>query len=249
LKLIKNWKETWGSLVIILLPLIYTIDYTKNFIMKIPYNWIISIVLFIIAWIQTNNNYKSKKELNENISYLSYQNNTLKSNLDAIPENMIKHLYKHLKLGNNDRATVYRVKDNEWFIPVGRFSENPLYKKSGRDKYPIDSGFIGKCWAEEEVRVQNLPNFYKNHERYINVVKQKCYIEEHTLKSLRMKSRSFYCKRLTFNGDEPLAVVVIESTDAALPVKPEEVRMFLDGPYGKSLVEAIRNNLPAGKEV
>jgi len=246
MQLLKHWKETWGSLLIILIPLLYTIEYTKNYVIKLPYHWILSIFLFVWAWIQTNRNFVSKKGLTNKISSLENENGMLKSNLESIPENMVKIFYKSFNLGNEDRVTVYRVKDNEFFIPVGRFSDNPNYKKSGRSKYPIDTGFIGKCWIEEEVIIRNLPNYHKNQEKYIEHVKKKCDIDENVIKGLKMKSRSFYCKRLTFNGDEPIAVVVIESVNNSLQ-DTTQYNQFLEGPFGKSLVESIKNNLPIGE--
>ncbi|UDK97156.1 hypothetical protein EYB33_12975 [Lysinibacillus sphaericus] len=246
MQLLKHWKETWGSLLIILIPLLYTIEYTKDLVIKIPFHWVISLVLFIWAWVQTSRNFVSKKELTNNISSLENENGMLKSNLESIPENMVKIFYKHFNLGNEDRVTVYRVKDNEFFIPVGRFSDNPSYKKSGRSEYPLDSGFIGKCWTDGEFKIQNLPNYNRNQEKYIEQVKKKCDIDENLLKGLNMKSRSFYCKRLTFNGDEPIAVVVIESFNTSLP-DTTEYNQFLEGPFGKSLVESIKNNLPIGE--
>lgn len=129
MKVLKNWKETWGSLVIILIPLLVSIDYIKNLIDSNKVLWIVILGFFVWAWIQTNENFKSKENLEEQIQSLSEQSNVLKSNFDAIPENMIKNLYKYFQLGNNDRITVYRVKDSEWFIPVGRFSDNPNFKK------------------------------------------------------------------------------------------------------------------------
>lgn len=245
MQLLKHWKETWGSLLIILIPLLYTIEFSKDLLIKIPFHWLISIVSFVWAWVQTNKNFTSKQKLTNEISSLENENGMLKSNLESIPENMVKIFFKHFKLGNDDRVTLYRVKDNEFFIPVGRFSDNPKYKKSGRSQYPIDSGFIGKCWAEEEVIIQNLPIYTRNEKKYLEAVTKKCEIDQNVIKGLKMKSRSFYCKRLTFNGDEPIAVVVIESLNTSLK-DSDHFKQFLEGPFGKSLVEAIQNNLPVG---
>ena len=248
MKVLKNWKETWGSLVIILIPLLVSIDYIKNLIDSHKILWIVLSGFFVWAWIQTNKNFKSKNDFEEQIQSLSEQSNVLKSNFDAIPENMIKNLFKYFQLGNNDRITVYRVKDSEWFIPVGRFSDNPNFKKNGRTKYPINEGYIGKCWSNEEVIERNLPNFNKGHARYLEQVSRRSNVNEETLKNLEMKSRSFYCRRLAFNGEEALAVIVIESLNPTFSFNTDQLKGYLDGPFGIALIDAIKNNLPIGKE-
>lgn len=249
IKLLIHWKETWGNLALLLLPLLYSIDYTKNLITNhIPYDWIISLLVFLGAWIQTSLNFTSKEELKKHKYALENENNMLKSSLESLPEDMIKIFYKHFNLGNEDRITVYRVQDNEWFYNVGRFSENPFFRKGGREKYPIDEGFIGACWANGEYRITNLPNFDKDPERYFNEVVKRVKIDIEVLKNLTMKSRSYYCKRLKFNGEEPIAVVVIESRKRTFSVEMDEFERFLEGPFGKSLVETIKNNLPIGRE-
>ncbi|QCR33138.1 hypothetical protein [Lysinibacillus sp. SGAir0095] len=246
--ILKNWKETWGSLIVLLIPLLYTIEYTKDIIIKFTYHWVVGLLLFLAGWIQTNYHFESKQKLRSDISSLENANGMLKSNLESIPDNMTKTFFKHFGLGNKDRVTTYRVDENEFFIQVGRYSDNPIFKKGGRGKYPINEGFIGECWVNEEVKVTNLPDFDKNPDRYYDEIAKKCTIEKAVVNKIKMKSRSFYCKRLSFNGEEPIAVIVIESCSRTFSVDMDEFAGFLDGPFGKSLVDTIKNNLPIGKD-
>jgi hypothetical protein len=247
---VKYWrylKESWATVIVILFPILVGIDAIKDFLDKDFLRWLIGILLFLGANWKAMKNFHSKKELMDTISSLENTNSMLISNLESVPVDMIKILAQYFKLGNNVRVTLYRVRENDTFIPVARYSESPIYRKFGRREYSVDSGYIGQCWLEGEVVKEKLPDYEKNSTRYIE---QACRggLKEEEVKALQMKSRSFYCKRLHFNGDAPIAVIVIESMDTTLPTNLNDIKKFLEGPFGKVLIDTVQKNTPIGQE-
>src|SRR5690625_316712 len=131
MKFIRFLRETWGSLLTLLLPILISIDILKIILDKYYLLWLVAIALFIIGYFQTYRGFRSEKSLNETIAELDNAKTVLNTNLESIPFNMIKELYKFFRLGNHYRITLYRIKENQSFIPVARFSESPVYRKYG----------------------------------------------------------------------------------------------------------------------
>jgi hypothetical protein len=248
MKFLRYLKENWGSYITILFPILVGIDAIKDILDGHYLRWILGIALFLIANWHTAKTFKSKKELEDRVSNLENINTMLVSNLESVPVDMIKILSKHFKLENNDRVTLYRVRDKDTFIPVARFSESPIYREFGRSEYPIDSGFIGQCWVQGEVTKEKLADYDSNPQRYIKQALKQGGMTEDEVKSLQMKSRSFYCKRLHYNGDDPIAIIVIESMNTSLPANLDEIKEFLGGPFGKVLIDTVQKNTPIGQE-
>lgn len=244
---LKYIKESWGNFIVILFPILVGIDLIKDFLDKHYLRWVLGIGLFLVANWKSIASYQSKKELNDKISNLENTNTMLSSNLESVPSDMIRILSKYFKLGNDVRVTLYRVKDNKTFIPVARYSENPIYRQFGRNEYPIDSGYIGQCWLTSEVVKEKLPDYKRSPKGYINEA-IKGGLTEDEVNALQMKSRSFYCKRLHFNGDTAIAIIVIESMKPTLPPNFNEINRFLEGPFGKILIDIVQKNTPIGQE-
>ena len=156
---------------------------------------------------------------------------------------MIKTLAIKYKFGNDSRITLYKVNPTETFIPVARFSESPHYRKMGRKEYPIDSGYIGRCWRDGVASDEKLADYSKSPKRYVSEAMKQGGMSEEEIHSLLMKSRSFYCKWLDYNGDEPIAVLVFESMQTSLPTNIEEFNKYLEGPFGKVLIDTVKLNI------
>lgn len=249
MKFISYFRENWGSFITILFPILIGIDAIKDFLDEHYLRWLLGITLFLIGNFQTVKMYSSKKALKDSISKLENDNAMLLNNLESMPVDMIKILAKNFKLGNDERVTLYRVIPNEAFVPVARFSESPVYRKFGRKKYPNDSGYIGECWLKGEVKKEKLADYESNPKRYIDqALRQGGSLTEEAIKELQMKSRSIYCKRLHYNGDDPIAIIVIESMKTTLPLNIDEVKQFLDGPFGQALIDVVQKNKPIGQE-
>lgn len=248
MKIWQYLKETWLSLITILFPILVGIDIVKDFLDESYLRWFLAICLFLLANAQTYVTFKSKKDLEEKTAELENTNSMLVNNLESVPIDMIKIFAKHFKLTNEDRVTLYRVKGNDTFIPVARFSESPIYRRFGRKEYPVDSGYIGECWTKGEIKKEKLPDFEKSPQKYIERASKSGGMTEEVIKGLQMKSRSFYGKRLHFNGDNPIAIIVIESMHNTIPLNIEEIKRFLDGPFGKVLIDTVQKNTPIGQE-
>ncbi|MCU4188967.1 hypothetical protein M9Q43_07290 [Flavobacterium sp. HXWNR29] len=113
------------------------------------------------------------------------------------------------------RVSVYKY-DGDVFKLLGRYSNNPLYNKKGRDSYPSNEGFIALGWANEIFEIYNIPQWTKNGKDYKNAVKELCNISDSTLKNIKMKSCSFFIYRLD-NEDSrpPLGIVVVEQLQSS----------------------------------
>jgi hypothetical protein len=113
------------------------------------------------------------------------------------------------------RVSVYKY-ENDAFKLLGRYSNNPLYNKKGRDSYPANEGFIALGWANEIFEIYNIPQWTKNGKDYKNAIKVLCNISDSTLKNIKMKSCSFFIYRLD-NEDSrpPLGIVVVEQLQSS----------------------------------
>lgn len=236
-------KESSWMFITILFPILVGIDVIDEFLDKSVCRWVLAIGLFLTANILSFKKFESKQKLYEDITGLENTRDTLINNLESVPVGMIKILAKNFKIGNDSRITLYRVSPEETFIPVARYSDSPLYRKLGRNEYPIDSGYIGKCWKDGKAVKERLADYTNNPNRYVQEALKQGGITESEIHGLLMKSRSFYCKRLDYNGDEPIAVLVYESMKTTLPANIDDLNKFLEGPFGKVLIDTVQLNL------
>lgn len=126
----------------------------------------------------------------------------------------ISLLFKDFKLDDRSRISVYK-KSNNRFVIMGRFSTNPELDRINRKDYPLEEGFIGKAYREGVFFIDNLPVFKEGvKQKYYDAVTKLCDINKDVLKTISMKSRTYYCKALTdFRAVDRKAVIVIESLD------------------------------------
>lgn len=237
-------RDNWGSLITILFPIIVSINYVERILNDNYLYWILAVTLITIGFVQTVYTSSSKKTLMQKIVKLEDDNSFINETINALPLDMIKILSKHFKLGNDERVTLYEIRDDETLIPVARFSESPIYRKYGRSAYTNDSGYIGECWAKGFVKVEKLADYSRNPDRYVQqAMKNGGSLSEIEIHGLQMKSRSLYGKRLHYNGDKPIAIVIIESMATDLPVSVDDLNKFLSGPFGKVLIESLQKNM------
>lgn len=156
------------------------------------------------------------------IKALLHQLEVTSSKLGIISENVRNlfdgYLYKlsSQKLGfgeageNNERITIYIHDRTNKFIPFGRYSQNPTYKKAGRAQYPDHEGCIAKGWQNRWHFESSLTD--RNYEKS-NL--EKYNISKPTLDGIKMKSKMYAVMRVDSTAGEQLAVIVVESTDSA----------------------------------
>lgn len=253
--ILKNWKANWGSFMTLLTPIIVAfldlyIDESLPF-----YIYIVALFLIITGWIQNLwketalKDYEKKVgDLKQDITRLSHHNEHLNNSLETFPERIIKFIALELDHGFSERITIYRYdKDEEFFIPLGRFSKNREFNKIGRGKYPKDKGFISKAWTSGKYFIEELPNYEIEEEEYINKVSSVVNIEKGVIRKLTMKSRSYFCKTLSNNEEKSIAIIVFESTEERFSVSEEEINKIIDSSFGNLLVESIDNNIIKGR--
>lgn len=244
----KQWRSTWGSLLVFFVPLLISIPKIGKFIDE--RNYLIYIIFFILffAWSSANKKILQLADKERELESVKYKNATISEQLEATPELVIKHIFHQLNLTYKDRITIYRYNNTkDQFIPVGRYSISPQLSQKGRDEYPKDKGFIGQCWNHDgEVYKDNLPNYTNGSQRYLDEVSRIANMSKGTLRDISMKSRCYYCKSLFDNSHNPIAVIVIETLNASFGQKKTEIKDLITGQYGKLLTEAIERNLPLG---
>ncbi|OLO40325.1 hypothetical protein BTR23_07500 [Alkalihalophilus pseudofirmus] len=244
LKLFKQIKTYWGSLVLLIVPLAISIPAFNDFFNNIQVV-AFSIIVILIAWLQSNNNFLKFESMKSKLDSLENQRDTLRESLEATPTMIVKHMYQEIGLSERDRITIYRYSEGK-FINIGRFSLNFEFTKKGRKSYPKDKGFIGQCWENGSVYRQKLPKS-DNLQRYIDNVSRISNIEKKILKDISMKSRCYYCKKLINSQLNPVAVIVIETLDHTLGDRKDRVDKTLEEQYGALLLESIEMNLPLGR--
>lgn len=211
-------------------------------------HWSVPIIGFgfiIVGLIQSNYQKENKEEIIRDNYFLKERISHVSNTLESMPIDFIKILYQYWEFKYQDRITIYRYeKDN--FVQVGRHSINVELRRNGRSKYPKDEGFISKAWENGTFYIENLPDYNKEPDKYLDETVKVQKINKGTIRKISMKSRSYYCKNLTNQKNDPIAVIVIESKLPELPVCSEKMEEDLEGVLGQYLVKSIEMNLPIG---
>ena len=182
------------------------------------YGFIIaSIVFFAISLWQIFRD-KRLSSLAKKIEGLENENRILAENVRAILEGYLFRLATgRLKFGeratNVERITLYVLDPNGDFVPAGRYSANPEFNRTGRDRYPAGEGCIAKAWQNEWFYETNFPCPIANWPGYV-AAQAKFDISTETSERLGMRSRLYYGRRISsLTSTQPIAIVMVESTD------------------------------------
>ncbi|KQX69214.1 hypothetical protein [Paenibacillus sp. Root444D2] len=238
----KNIRDTWGQLLTLLIPLALSIPYFQGIIVSKLYYLVPAIAVFLIGYIHSVSKQATISDLTEEHEDAIEQRDSLRNELEAIPERIIKSLFYLFNFTYSERITIYRFNESE-FVPVGRYARNAEFKKNGRQSYPKHEGFIGLAWINGDSISSELPDPNRAKQGYVNMVKNQCSIDDMTISNMQMKSRSYYCKNLDNSDGEPVAVIVFESINPQLPTDVEEIKKILNGSIGQLLTNTIRVNL------
>jgi hypothetical protein len=156
-----------------------------------------------------------KKELDIKIQNLENQISKINNNSIEIVEIHLAYLFEKMKLGNNERISLYKLICDEFYV-LGRYSANPELRKRSRISYKKE-GLIFKAWQEikffKNTGIPNADNkrtkFKKNYYKIINDIAT---IDEETVWNIKMKGRSFYIKSFKdLMNLEQTSIIVIES--------------------------------------
>jgi hypothetical protein len=166
---------------------------------------------------------KSKEDLiNENESLgqkIQFLENTIdeiqRNSLEVFNEHLASMFYK-LKLSANERISFYKYQDQQFHI-VGRYSINPKLIQRNRKYYPSNEGLIGKAWQDGIFHLnQGVPECVNGSKQtYYSFIRNLNDIPVDTLKTINMKSRSFYLKAFTDSRNiKRNSIIVIESLNS-----------------------------------
>jgi hypothetical protein len=142
---------------------------------------------------------------------------------------------------NSERITLYVHDSESHFQPVGRFSFNQSFIKRGRPKYPESQGCIGRAW-QHGWHFQLLPNARDDEGAWIEEC-NKLGLSKKDAKALNMKSALYCACAIQNNGSpQPVAVIVVESTDSSRYTEDELIKILSDDRknYIARLIEMLR---------
>ncbi len=180
-------------------------------------NWLVAVgiilafVSIILSYFEKLKQESHEKTVTELVS--------VKKKLEAVKVEYYKLCSDHIReifhgffaeSEGSGRVSLYKH-DGSFFKLLGRYSNNPIYNKIGRDIYPEDEGFIAQGWENEKFEVHGIPKWTKNGSAWRNHIKGLCKIDDEKLRKIKMKSCSFYIHR--FNNEDarnPHGIIVLE---------------------------------------
>lgn len=135
---------------------------------------------------------------------------------------------------SQSRLSIYvHNSDTEQFIPCGRYSPNPMFRKKGRTFYPDNVGGISIGWQQAWHFDNQYPEDIKKHEEYCN---EKAGLAPSVHAMLTMKSRLYAFYRIE-TEDRQLGVAVYESMDKEA-FEEEELKELMQD-IGKNFARLI----------
>ena len=156
-----------------------------------------------------------KKILAEKIQGLENKLSQINSNSIEIVEIHLAYLAEKMNLTNNERITLYKFINDEFYV-LGRYSISHEKRKRSRKSYKKE-GLIYRAWNDSKYFKNSgipLPATRRTKFRtgYYKAINSEAQIDEETVWKMKMKSRSFYIKTLKdLNGLEQTSIIVIES--------------------------------------
>lgn len=205
-----------------------------------PYlRWVLLLVLFICAWRYWSLDNKNREILD--IFREIFDNRG--KNPDEEIDNTLKLIaVRRLKFHGEDRVSVYKYhRELSSFFRIGRFSTDPTFSGGGAKQYSKDKGVIAAAWKGDSCVAENVPAFQDG-----KIKDYKKYLDDRSIgnfsikdiRTMRMRSRSFYAYTIHDSESIKTAVIVFESTT---PNRFSErtLRSFLTSEQGKILKQLI----------
>lgn len=198
----------------------------SNNLLLFNYSWkelddlliIIAALLTIIAIFISAHEKRKRKEysdLEKELDKCNQKMKRIKEEYFKLCSDTIKESFNSFyeTTSGNGRVSIYKH-NGSCFTLLGRYSNNPVYNSRGEEIYPDDEGFIAFGWQNQSFYIHSIPKWVGNGTDYKTYVKKHCRINEQRLKSLTMKSRSFYVQRVdSKDSSNPLGIVVFEKID------------------------------------
>ncbi len=118
-----------------------------------------------------------------------------------------------LSLGTQGRASIFLTQaDGESCLLVGRFSDNPTYKRPSRSSYSLTQGCMGRAWTDSEHEALDMPDTASTVTEWVNYQAKAYGMPKEEAKALPMKSRRYAGVRVDDSmGRQHFGVVIVES--------------------------------------
>lgn len=235
----KNLKKRWISyslkIFLYLVPFSVVLPSISEYIVKHFFSVIFIIVLVfiinesieVIAGLKSKETIMNLKNKNEELEkkYLAIErySESIGLYLEDIPKEFLRNVSKFLDLKNSERISLYVLAEDKFFI-IGRYSENPTYDRRGRESYPVKYGYIAKC-----LRNDNGKNYFikiglpKNKKAYFETVSKETGMSEEEIRSLSMRSKSYFTRVIKDEKNKNVGILVVESTKSKFTMSSEEM--------------------------
>jgi len=207
----------------------FSLTFSDEFNSLLPEEWqsvckwisiflvILTGIALVVAALKQARHQESISALQKDLEEARSDKRILVENVQNLVEGFLLRLATD-KLGfgkeekNTERISMYLFDPSNDFVQIGRYSPNPDYNQTGRGTYPANKGCIAECWKNDWFYCNDFPEPEK-WDDYV-AMHGKFGVSKTTVEKLRMKSR-IYCgvKIANTAGNEPLGLVVIESTD------------------------------------
>lgn len=255
---IKSIKENKVSficrLALFVFPILVTRHSFKEYVDK--NYWIVFSILVFIYFINEISQIKETKEKenlkknleikNKEIKELELSIEYLGQSLAGLPKDFLRQVSKYLELSNSDRISLYVFDENKFQI-IGRYSENPSYDSCNRKEYPINEGYIAKCFENNDGK----PYFFRNklprntQKKYFDTVSKETGMSIASLKELSMKSRAYFGRLVKDDNKNSVGILLIETINEDMNIHPKELNDEIEKlilPHLKTMLE-ISNKL------
>lgn len=200
---------------------------------------------------------KTLFQLEREIHRLSSQNGMLNQNIRNLVEGYLYRLGEGpLNFGketeNTERITFYLFFEPKGkFVPIGRYSKVYDFSQPGEVMYDASKGCIGQAWKNDWFFCSDFPDPVESRDEYIEK-HLRFGVAKSVVKKLKMKSRLYCgCKIYCKQGREPLAVIVLESTNPDR-FSEHELRKVFEGNESKflaDLAEVTRDHVADPSEI
>ena len=255
---VKNVKQNKLGFICRLILYVFQVLVVKySFIERLNENFCVFLsILVIICLVNELSKIKEIKEKeqlkkqielkNDRIEDLEVSTEYLGQVLSCLPEDFLREVSHYLGLNNSYRVSLYVFNEINFEI-IGRYSENPLYDAYRREKYPINEGYIAKCFENNNGKPyfirDDLP---KNTQQiYFQKVSKETGMSIESIRNLSMKSRAYFARLVKDDNKNNVGILLIETINPKFNLKPDDLNLKIEKlviPHIKTLLE-ISNKL------
>lgn len=114
---------------------------------NLPIFFWVSLAFLIIVTFINEHNRKTNKQLATELENEREKNELIADNIEQLFNGILMQVSTLLNFNNNEeRVTLYLHDGNQTFVPCGRYSLDPEFRKKGRPEYSDSQGCINRGW-------------------------------------------------------------------------------------------------------